>query len=248
MKLSQKQAFIVICILLVACSPKFRTSEVQYQNYQITKAAPVDSVMLHFLAPYKTNMDQTMGKVLGYSKEGLSKQQPESKMGNFMADVMRIEAEKMYHEKVDAAFVNYYGVRAYFAKGNITVGSVFELMPFDNILVLQVLSGKILQQLLDKSAMEGGWPLSGIVMEIKDKKAVNVYIAGKPLEIGANYTVANSDYIANGGGDCGFLKTIPQKNLGVTIRDVLIAHITEMTASGKSIDAKMENRVRAINE
>ena len=248
MRFSLKQACFGILFLLVACSPKIHTSEVQYQDYQITKAAPVDSAMLRFLLPYKNKMQSTMDKVIGFSKEGLSKQQPESAMGNFMVDVLKVQAEKAFQEKVDAAFVNYYGVRAGFPKGNITVGSVFELMPFDNLVVLQVMSGAVLKQLTDAAAMEGGWPVAGIEMQIKDKKAINIKVGGKPLDLKANYTVANSDYVANGGSGCSFLKSIPQKNKGVLLRDALIAEITEMTAKGKTIDAKIENRVSLVNE
>jgi 2',3'-cyclic-nucleotide 2'-phosphodiesterase (5'-nucleotidase family) len=56
---------------------------------------------------------------------------------------MRIMAEQKFGKKVDAAFINYGGIRSYIAKGEITVGKIYELMPFDNLIVLQDLKGAV---------------------------------------------------------------------------------------------------------
>jgi 2',3'-cyclic-nucleotide 2'-phosphodiesterase (5'-nucleotidase family) len=243
MRFFKKLCLFGTLVLFFACSQKLQTNSVDFVDYQISKSAPVDSAMVRFLNPYGQQMQATMGKVIGVSKLGLSKKQPESPIGNFMADAMKAAAEKVFNKKVDAAFVNYGGVRSYFPKGNITIGLVYELMPFDNLVVLQQLKGTLLQQLLDKTAVDGGWPISGISMEIKDKKAVHILIDGKPLDPSATYTIANSDYVANGGSDCPFLKPIPQENKGYTLRDAFIDQIQLMTAAGKTIDAQLENRV-----
>lgn len=248
MKFYQKLCLFGTLVLFFACSQKLQTNSVDFLDYQISKSAPVDSAMLRFLSPYGSRMQATMGKVIGVSKLGLSKKQPESPIGNFMADAMKAAAEKVFHKKVDAAFVNYGGVRSYFPKGDITIGLVYELMPFDNLVVLQQLNGTLLQELLDKTAVDGGWPISGISMEIKDKKAVKVLIGGKPLDPAAIYTIANSDYVANGGSDCPFLKPIPQENKGYTLRDALIDQIQVMTAAGKTIEAQLENRVTLFKD
>jgi 2',3'-cyclic-nucleotide 2'-phosphodiesterase (5'-nucleotidase family) len=243
MRFYSKLVYFGTLVLFFGCSHQLQTNSVDFVDYQISKSAPVDSSMVRFLSPYGSKMQATMGKVIGVSNQGLSKKQPESPIGNFMADAMKAGAEKLFNKKVDAAFVNYGGVRSYFPKGDITIGLVYELMPFDNLVVLQQLSGTLLQQLLDKTAIDGGWPIAGISMEIKDKKAVKVLVAGKPLDPVATYTIANSDYVANGGSDCPFLKPIPQENKGYTLRDALIDQIQRMTAAGKTIDAALENRV-----
>lgn len=236
-----------ISFSIIACRPALQTAVVQFNDYQITREAPVDSAYIRFLAPYSEKMKASMGKIIGFSIQGLSKKQPESAVGNFMADALKQMAEKKFSKKIDAALVNYGGVRSYLPKGNITVGQVFELMPFDNLLVLQELSGTVLQQLLDKTAADGGWPVAGIAMEIKDKKAMNVLVQGKPLELSGKYLVANSDYIANGGGDCFMLRGIAQQNKGYLVRDALLEYIDWMTTNGRSIDANIEKRVVNAN-
>ncbi len=242
-----RSCFIIAFIFLLSCKPLPQTAIVEYKDYQISKEAPVDSAFIRFLAPYGSVMKASMGKVIGFSTEGLSKKQPESSIGNFMADAMKQQAEKHFNQKVDAAFVNYGGVRSYIPKGKLTVGMIFELMPFDNLIVLQKLTGKVLMQLLDKIAADGGWPVSGITMEIKDKKATHVMINGQAFNSSATYIIANSDYVANGGSDCSMLKGIAQMNKGILLRDALIDYASWLTANGKSVDAKIENRTTNVN-
>src|SRR6478609_4376489 len=76
--------------------------------------------------------------------------QPESGLGNLMADCMKTMAEKKFNRKVDAGFMNQFGIRTSIPKGNITVGKIFELMPFDNLVVLQEIKGTVLKQFLER--------------------------------------------------------------------------------------------------
>ncbi len=204
--------------------------------------------MSNFLQPYASAMSATMNRVIGFTNENLITKQPESALGNFMADCMRTMAEKKFGKKVDAGFMNKGGIRSGIAKGNITVGKVYELMPFDNLVVLQELKGSVLKKFLDKVAADGGWPVSaGLKMGIKEKKAVDIVINGQPLNEEATYTIANSDYIANGGDNCEMLRSIPQQNKGYVFRDAIIEYITIFTQQGKPVEAKIENRVTNVN-
>jgi 2',3'-cyclic-nucleotide 2'-phosphodiesterase (5'-nucleotidase family) len=91
-----------------------------------------------------------------------------------MADCMRMMAEKKFERKVDAGFMNQFGIRSSIPKGNITVGKIFEMMPFDNLVVLQEIKGNVLKEFLDKTAADGGWPVSiGTRWASKTKRAVN---------------------------------------------------------------------------
>jgi 2',3'-cyclic-nucleotide 2'-phosphodiesterase (5'-nucleotidase family) len=234
-------------ILILSCKQSPQQSVVQYQGFQINKQATSDSSLIRLIAPYGNQLKTTMGKIIGYSDNGMNKKQPESEIGNYMADAMKEMAAKKFGKKVDAAFVNYGGVRSYIAKGNVTVGQIFELMPFDNLVVLQEIKGTVLQQFLDATAADGGWPLSGLTMEIKDKKAIHIVIGGKTFDKDASYWIANSDYVANGGSNCSMLKGIHQENKGYLLRDALIEYTVAVTAKGKSIDSNIENRVVNAN-
>lgn len=238
------QFSLLIFLLTVSCGTSYQASTVNYEGYRIEKRTNIDTTLAKLLHPYATTMDATMNQVIGFSNSNLYARQPESALGNFMADAMKLMAEKKFGKKVDAGFVNQGGIRSYIPKGNITVGKIFELMPFDNLVVVQELKGTVLQQLLNKMAADGGWPVSkGISMGIKNKKAVQVNIGGKPIDPEATYLIANSDYVANGGSDCDMLKRIPKQDRGYLMRDALIDYVTEFTRQGKPLDYTIENRV-----
>lgn len=185
-----------------------------------------------------------MNDVVGIAEISLDKKTPECTLGNFMVDAFYIMANERYNTKVDAAFLNFGGIRlTQLPKGNITTGKIFELMPFDNLLILQKMKGAVLQQLLDLTAGKGGWPVAGITMQIKDKKAVNVTVGGRPLDPEATYTVVNSDFIANGGDNADMLRSIPQIANGYLMRDAIFDYIKKLKGSGRDVNAKIENRV-----
>jgi 2',3'-cyclic-nucleotide 2'-phosphodiesterase (5'-nucleotidase family) len=234
---------IIAFSLIAACTPQQQSTTVNFKGYQIEKKGKSDSQMLAMLVPYSDSINKTMNLVIGFSTKGLTKKQPEGELGNFMADCMREMAEQKFGKKVDAAFINYGGIRSYIPKGDITVGKIYELMPFDNVIVLQEVKGSAFKLFLNRVAEKGGWPLSGMSMKIKDKKPEQILIAGKPIDENAIYTIANSDYIANGGDDCDMLKVLPQLNKGFLLRDALIQYIVQITKQGKPIDWKVEGRV-----
>lgn len=204
--------------------------------------------MQSMLLPYTTDIHATMNKVIGTSAQTYNKRDPESELGNFLVDAYKHMAEKKFARKVDVAFMNSGGIRGYLSKGDITVGAIFEIMPFDNLLVLQELKGSVLQAYMNRMAEEGGWPVSvGTTMQIKGEKAINITIEGKPLDPNATYVVAHSDYVANGGSDCSMLRPIPQINLGYLMRDALLEYVAEQTKAGKIIEPKIEKRVTHAN-
>jgi 2',3'-cyclic-nucleotide 2'-phosphodiesterase (5'-nucleotidase family) len=232
-------------LFLTACS--IQTFQLSSTNYKVSDYPTKDTAASRLLAPYKDSLRKSMNAVIGFSVYGLSKKQPESNIGNFMANAMMGMAMQKFNTKVDAAFVNYGGIRSYIPKGEITIGKVFELMPFDNLIVLQKISGEVLQQFLNHIASRNGWPIAGIRFGIKEKQAINVLINGEPINLTKIYTIANSDYVANGGDNCDMLKKLPQQNVNLIFRDALIEYIKQQTALGNSIDAKTENRIVYAN-
>jgi len=235
---------IFICITQYSFS---QTATIDFQDYQIDNQSKVDSNVLLMLNPYKNSIQHSLSAVIGFSIKGLTKRQPESALGNFMADAMKAMAEKKFNKKIDIAFVNYGGIRSYLPKGDITTGMIYELMPFDNLIVLQEMKGEVLQKFLDKMAARDGWPVSGLQMGIKDKKAVHIVIGNQPFSKTTTYLVANSDYIANGGDDCDMLRSIKQININYLFREALIEYVLSMTKQGKSIDTATENRIVYAN-
>jgi 2',3'-cyclic-nucleotide 2'-phosphodiesterase (5'-nucleotidase family) len=196
------------------------------------------------IQPYRQEVDRTMNEVVGFAPVALEKKQPEGTLGNFMADALLERARAVFLVPVDAAVVNFGGIRLnQLPAGPVTNGKIFELMPFDNLLVLQKLKGDVLQRFLNLTAARGGWPVAGITLEIRGQEAIRVRIGGRPLDTAAVYTIANSDFVANGGDNADMLRGLPQISNGYLVRDALFDHIKNRKSAGKSIVAEVQQRV-----
>lgn len=235
---------LVLPTFYVACHTSYKAQSLQYKNYAISDSLQTDARLAALIKPYGDSVRKSMSEVVGYADKSLDKLPMESELGNYMADALWYMAKEKYQVPVDAAMVNYGGIRLnQLPAGAVTRGKIFELMPFDNVLILQKLKGSVLQQLLDLTASKGGWPLAGITMQIRAGKAVNVRIGGKPLDPDAVYTVANADFVANGGDDAEMLRRVPQISNGYLVRDAFFDYIRLMKAQGKNMTANLENRV-----
>jgi 2',3'-cyclic-nucleotide 2'-phosphodiesterase (5'-nucleotidase family) len=222
---------------------RYTASELAYDTYPVQQRDVKDSSLLKLLKPYSDSVKKTMSKVIGFATSTLYEKQPESPLGNFMADAMKVMVEKKFGRKIDAAVMNAGGIRSYIPKGDITLQHAFELMPFDNTIVLQEIQGAQLKRYLDFTASKGGWAVSGIRMQIKDHKADSIYINEKPLEENAIYVLASTDYVAKGGDNSIILKDIPMLNIGYLYRDAIVEYIQQFTKNGKAVTAVIERRV-----
>jgi 2',3'-cyclic-nucleotide 2'-phosphodiesterase (5'-nucleotidase family) len=193
-------------------------------------------------------MDSEMNKVLAYSDQVMIKGNPEGLLNNFVSDLILKKSNEYYKaadgKKVDMCLLNTGGLRQSLPKGAITLGKVYELMPFENYLVIVTLSGVKTKQMFDYIAKVGGMPLSGFAMGMKDTLAVNVTMNGKPFDISKNYTIVTSDYLANGGDKMKFFNDpIKREALGVKVRDAIIIYIKEENEKGNTLKAKLDKRI-----
>ncbi len=242
---------IILCTFLlftIACSSsKQHISDV---NVEYVRASEIydhegPSKIQEMIIPYKTEMESEMGLILGYLPEDLIKDRPNSNMGNWFADALLEMSNKYDNQNVDIAIQNYGGLRIPFlAKGEITKGNIYELMPFDNKLIVLDLNATLLQRLLDEIANSGGWPISqGLNFKIDNGKAVAIKFNEMDLDINKTYRVAMPDYIANGGGDCDFLIEIEQKHSGTYIRDVIIEYLSDLKNQNREITIDKSKRI-----
>jgi 2',3'-cyclic-nucleotide 2'-phosphodiesterase (5'-nucleotidase family) len=243
-KLTPIIPLFILFWFFISCNTVYQAESLQYKSYRVAGTQQQDSSLLYMLKPYSDSINKSMNDIVGFADENLDKKQPEGPLGNFMVDAFLIMAREKYNASVDLAVLNNGGVRlTQLAAGPVTRGKVFELMPFDNLLILQKVKGDALQQFLDLAAAKGGWPVAGMTMQIKNKKAVNIMIGAKPLDMGTIYTIANSDFLANGGDNADMLRPIPQITNGYLMRDAILDYIVKLKSQGKNINAKVENRV-----
>ncbi len=236
----------LVLFSLSSCSYRYVLVKSNREEYSINSKVDVDSTIIKTYTPYKLQLDAEMNKVIGNADVNLTKQSslPESVLGNFFADAVFNQAKKI-EPTIDFTIpTTKGGLRNDIAKGAITVSKIFELMPFENELVLFTLKGADVLSFLNFVARTNGQPIAGLNMNIKDGKAENIIINGKAFDINQNYQVLTSDYIASGGDDAvGFDKPIAKKILNLKIRDALLNEVIELQTAGKTINAKLDGRI-----
>lgn len=153
----------------------------------------------------------------------------ESPMGNLMVDAMLASTQ------ADIAFSNHGGVRADLPAGQITPRNVFTVMPFGNRVVVMKVTGGFLRELVEDrvSGTSRGMLVGGAQIEINRAKpngsrVVKFNIGGKPVEEDREYTLAVSDYLAEGNSGYDRLTTISPDQInysGILLRQAMIDFI-----------------------
>lgn len=207
-----------------------------------------DEAYLRHLQPVHDSLTRQLDIPLGYAPEDLPLYKPECPLLNWAADALYDMAVQVTHTPVDFSVVNFYGLRTEWGRGNITFRHVFELMPFDNRLVVLTLSGADVLELCECFAKRGGEGVSRTLrMQIQDDTAVNVLLKGKPVNPDANYQVATSDYLSTGADQMEPLARFSHKEeTDLRIRDLYIRYIEQLTAAGKPIEAAVDNRMQQL--
>jgi 2',3'-cyclic-nucleotide 2'-phosphodiesterase (5'-nucleotidase family) len=229
-----------------SCSKRATVSSLTLSHQYLANATP-DSVANLLLSPYKQRHDSEMTEVVAFSEEALLKGQPEGNLGNFVSECLLERAQEEFKSKdlkIDAVLLNNGGLRVSLPKGEITKGKLFELMPFDNEMMVVEISGKKFYEMLCFIAAKGGMPIAGFRFEINSKKKpINVTIQGIPFDSTASYRVVSSDYLVSGGDNITFFEEGKKFPTHLFIRDILIAHCRRLTSLGKTIDIKTDGRI-----
>lgn len=238
-----------LLFFISGCNPKFSIEKTETSQYRISKdQVGVDSIYIREIAPYATVLEKEMKEVIGNTAKTIEKGTPEGLLGNLVTDAcmeqMRFACLEKNIPPADFCLLNNGGLRNLLPSGPVTKGNIFELMPFENELVLLELNPEKLDSLLRYVATKGGVPVSGLSLRIREKSADSVYIGGNPLQRGNIYRVLTSDYLAGGGDGLSFLWNAPKTILGIKVRDAIIFYFQKETQKGKKIEPVLEGRIK----
>lgn len=242
-------AFFVF--ILSACSTLSESTSYDYKNHSIDVIADSisDEQFMNILQPYRQLMEQNLSEVIAQGKAPMVSFKPESPLSNFLSDLIlefAVDYCRQYQPGVipEVALFNHGGIRSSLPKGPITIRNAYELMPFENEMVLVLLTGKQLIDLADYLAVRGGEGVAGIRFGIKQQKADNIKVQGLSIDENRKYWLIASDYIANGGDGMKVLTWAEMRiDTGYKMRDVIIQYLRKYTAEGKEIEAKSDGRI-----
>ena len=234
--------FALCAVCLLSCQKQQKVIGVTTEAIPVNASADAiqDNNYLAQLAPITADLEQEMNVQIGYAPEALYVDAPECPMLNWASDALWEAAKKHYDGTVDIAIVNMGGMRCSWAKGPITIGNVFELMPFDNRLVVLTLTGEDIIELCQSFAQYGGQGVAGMRVKVVDGQLADVQIGGKAVNPAALYHVATSDYLSGGADHMDALKKYSELwDSDLLIRDLYLQAVREQDTIRAAVDGRM---------
>lgn len=229
--------FLTFLCVISCAHQKAYVTRVEGKQIAITNTNAETSAIEAFVKPYRENIDKDLSAVLAYAPETLdkSKGQWQTTIGNLLADVTLQKGNPIFEKRekkhINICLLNHGGIRAGISKGNVTARTAYEIMPFENSLLVIGLKTEQIKEIADYIIKEKKpHPLAGMSFTItKDNVAKNIMIEGKPLENDKIYYVATSDYLANGGDNMNFFKKGVEKyDLDYKLRNILIDYFKDV--------------------
>ena len=222
---------LLLLLIFVGCS-KNANLNTDIDNIEINQDILSDSSIVKFYLPFKKNLEESLiNKPISYSFETYKKNDGElnSTLSNMFADATYEMSNDRFKEisgnNIDIVLLNNGGIRSIISKGDISEKTAFELMPFENSIVILELSGKSINKMINYlRIVKLQHPIRGLQIKLNDDYSLNnANINGKKININKNYYVATTDYLLDGGDKMYFLsETTKTIDINYKMRDVLI--------------------------
>ena len=233
-----------------SCSPVLvpEVSNAVITTVDSVNVSEVDSSAMRIISPYRDSMQKSMNEILAFSEQSMSRGLPESLLGNFVADIVLDRASVALQGNgnpvPDFCLLNNGGLRSSLPAGSILLRHAYELMPFDNEIVILELSGSDTEKLFQFICEKKGAPVSGVRIVIDSTGCADVMIRNTPFNKNRNYKVATSDYLAGGGDGADFFKgALSEVKTGIKVRDAIIDYLRSETAQGRNIKYSTDGRI-----
>jgi 5'-nucleotidase len=243
---------LLILILIAGSFSSCKKEQIQVKTIRsktlsVDQSIQPDTAILNFVLPYQQTLDKEINEVLSYAPEVLTREdgKMQSSIGNIYADLCMERAnpvfKKLTGKSIDLALFNFGGIRQSIPKGDIKVIDVFQLMPFENMLVVAELSGEQMEALFQYFEKENSaHPMSGAQLTFSQDTISKILVQNKLFDKKKNYFVLTSDYLQKGGDQMDFFKNpVNLYPLNYKIRDAIIEYLKE----NDTLQATTDNRI-----
>ena len=244
-------SILSLCLVIVACETVSNQQKYGY-NIEINQKVLSDSSIVKYYQPFKKILEESlMNTPISYSPETYKKNDGElnSTLSNMFADATYEMSNpvfnKMSGKNIDIVLLNNGGIRSIISRGNISEKTAFELMPFENSIVVLELSGLSIIKMIDYlRKVKLQHPISGLQITLNNDYSINeVKINGISIENEKKYYVATTDYLLEGGDKMYFLaETTKTTDINYKMRDILIDYFKKYD----TLKLKSDNRFMRI--
>lgn len=203
-----------------------------------TYDAKLDPGLVKYLERHKARLDKKMSEVIGHCDITMNVESPQSPLSDLLTDMLLKDGPSAINQEAcDLSILNFGGIRTNLQAGDVTIGDIFKISPFDNYLVIATLKGSELKKAVSRFRLDALKAASaGMDVSYKNNVPYRIQIQGKDLQDDAVYRLITLNFIADGGDN--ILTGINYENLEYSMlifRDFLIDEVKKITKSGKSV-------------
>ena len=240
--------FLTLFFVFSCSKQNYNVTKIEGKRIVITEKQNQVPKIENYIKPYREHINKDLDSVLAYCPETLDKSSGkwQTTIGNLMADVSLVRGNLVFQSRekksIDICLLNSGGIRSILPKGNVTARNAFEIMPFENSMVVIALKGEQIFELVDFFVTDKkAHPLAGLTFTIdKNNRPKNILVQGKPIEKETIYYVGTNDYLADGGDNMTFFKKSIQKyDLEYKLRNILIDYFKQVD----TIPVLRDNRI-----
>jgi 2',3'-cyclic-nucleotide 2'-phosphodiesterase (5'-nucleotidase family) len=233
----------VLLSALLALSLAAQAPGTKAEVIPITSSIPEDVEIQKVIAPLAAEIKASFDLPLVQAPQGLfrGRKGEESLLGYWVSDVMRTAAEGVVGKPVRFAITNAGGLRSNLRPGQLKVADIFELMPFENELVVIELTGaEVIQAVKESVVRRGGEPCSGVKVLVGGTPEAPIctitWADGSSIDPVATVKVATSDYLYGGGDSIPTLKQGRKPfTTGLTLRQILLDECGRLAKAKKDL-------------
>ena len=249
MRLKIKHFVVFVTIIgLTSCHQDYKAlKKIEGKQIPIDSSYIQNASIEEFVSPYRRRINEVLDSTLAYAPKTITKIDGEfnTSAGNLMADIVLSEANPIFNSRtgkeIDFVLLNHGGIRSIISAGNVSARNAFEVMPFENNIVVAEIKGSDVQEMVSYLINSGrAHPIAGMQIVLdKNKRLRYAKIKGRPLDTERTYYVATSDYLVSGGDDMGFFKN----NTSITDTDYLIRNaMIDYFTKVDTLTPKVDNR------
>lgn len=207
-------ALFLIAFMFSCKQENQHLTRIEGKQIAITDSLETDASIEAFVKPYRDHINKDLDSVISYAEATYTKSDGElnTAIGNLFADVIYEQSNPVFKKRtgkdIDMVLVNHGGIRSIISKGDITTRTAFEIMPFENSVVVAAIKGSQVNDLVDYLvAAKRAHPISKLKLTVdKDYQLVAASINNTPIDTSRIYYVATNDYLYNGGDGMDFFK------------------------------------------
>lgn len=209
---------ICVVVFLLGCATNVEVVSAPIPVEAEHKPNAIDTIV----QPYRSELADEMNKKIAVAPKDFERGKPNGALNNWSTDATLYSQTRKHNFNAPVfSLLNWGGLRNSISKGDVTIGDIFKLMPFDNQVVWVEMPIESLDEITTYLTGRNGEPIGGA--KLIDGKI----IIDNSKELSKTFWVITSDYLMKGGDNMSFFeKKISHQYSNQLLRDVFIEEAT----------------------